>query len=83
MNRNAQIEKMLIDALQYFGKPTLITDVNRYIWNKYENDIRMSDEMLYKWQYQLRWAFTNLKKDGVCDFNKQGQNSLWLLTKKG
>jgi len=48
MNRNAQIENMLIDALQYFGKPTLIIDVNRYIWNKYENDIRMSDEMLYK-----------------------------------
>ena len=79
MNRNAQIEKMLIDALQYFGKPTLITDVNRYIWNKYENDIRMSDEMLYKWQYQLRWAATMLHQKGTITMDKKGTYGLWAI----
>ena len=79
MKNNTPMENMLIDALKHFKGPTLILDVSKYIWNKYEDDIRKSDEMLYKWQYKLRWAATMLHQKGTITMDKKGTYGLWAI----
>lgn len=40
-------------------------DVAKYVWHKYEDALRESGDMLYTWQYDLRWAAQSLRDTGV------------------
>ena len=44
-----------------------------------EDDIRKSDEMLYKRQYKLRWAATMLHQKGTITMDKKGTYGLWAI----
>ena len=54
----------LIETLQANGKSATIVDVCKYIWEKYENELRASGNLFYTWQYDVRWAATELRKTG-------------------
>lgn len=40
-------------------------DVARYIWENYKNELMRSGDMLYTWQYDVRWAAQDLRNSGV------------------
>ncbi|MHC3914565.1 hypothetical protein ACI0FN_00525 [Alcaligenes nematophilus] len=40
-------------------------DVAKYIWENYKNELMRSGDMLYTWQYDVRWAAQDLRNSGV------------------
>lgn len=40
-------------------------EVAKYIWDNYEVEIKLSGNLLYTWQYDARWAATEMRKEGV------------------
>ena len=70
-----EMKTILTEVLQRLGKPSYINDVSRYAIENYKDRLRP-----YEWQYDLRWAASHLKKDGILTITPVGTYSLWSLT---
>ena len=70
-----QMKTILTEILQKLGKPSYIRDVSRYAIENYKDVLRP-----YDWIYDLRWAASHLKKDGILTITRVGTYSLWSLT---
>ncbi|MCO7199982.1 MULTISPECIES: hypothetical protein [Pseudoalteromonas] len=55
----------IIECLQSRGGSGWPKDVARYVWESYEKELRLSGDLLYTWQYDLRWAAQRLRYSGV------------------
>ena len=68
----------IIEALEELGGEARQIDVAKVVWRRHENDLRESGDLFYRWQYDLRWAATSLRKDGRLQENARGKP--WVLT---
>ena len=50
-----------LKSLRGIGSPR---DVSKYIWEHYETELKRSGDLLYTWQYDVRWAAQKLRNDG-------------------
>ena len=63
----------LVEALMANEKKGTIVEVCKYIWRNYQGELKASGNLFYAWQYDVRWAATELfvkgdvfvKGDGV------------------
>jgi hypothetical protein len=69
----------LIEALAASGKKGTIIDVCKFIWNKYENELKASGNLFYTWQYDVRWAATELRKTGKMKPANISPQGVWEL----
>ena len=69
----------IIEALKYYGGKATIVEVCKYVWNNYENEIRNSGDMLYKWQYEIRWSANQLRISNVLKSSEITQKGYWEL----
>jgi len=51
-----------------------VVDVAREIWQRHEADLRLSGDLFYTWQYDIRWAAQVLRNEGVL-VKKEGKRS--------
>ncbi|MDQ0425574.1 hypothetical protein [Cellulomonas iranensis] len=63
----------LVEALRALGGSATVIDVSREVWRAHQRDIEASGDLVYTWQYDLRWAATNLRKEGRLAQNKRGE----------
>lgn len=54
----------VVEALTSMGGKGSAKDVSKYIWNHYEEELRKSGDLLYTWQYDVRWAAQKLRDSG-------------------
>lgn len=54
----------VLDALESLGGKAKPSDVAKYIWKNYESDLRCSGNLMYTWQYDVRWAAQSLRNIG-------------------
>lgn len=60
-----ELQKWIIEALEMkHGKASLL-EVCKIVWAKHENELRLSGDLFYTWQYEIRWAGTGLRKKGL------------------
>ena len=69
----------LVEALEASGKSATIVDVCKYIWDKYEDELRASGNLFYTWQYDVRWAATDLRKTGRMKPASISPQGVWEL----
>lgn len=55
----------IVAALKAQGGKARVVQVCKYIWDHYENDIRAAGDVLYTWQYDVRWAAQKLRDEGA------------------
>ena len=55
----------VVEALEQLGRRATILDIAKRIWELHEADIRAGGDLLFEWQYELRWAGDILRRDGV------------------
>ena len=70
----------VIEALRTLGGQGDIVDICRIVWEQHEEDIRKSGELLYKWQYEIRWVGTLLRKEGRLLQASQSPKGIWELS---
>ena len=71
----------LVEALESMGGSGSVLEVSRQVWRRHQRDIENAGDLLYTWQYDLRWAATALRKTGRLAENSRGEP--WTLTRTG
>lgn len=69
-----------VEALEELGGEARQIDVAKVVWRRHENDLREGGDIFYRWQYDIRWAATELRKDGRLALNER--NEPWRLMRR-
>jgi hypothetical protein len=70
---------LVAEALRATGGGASITSVSRFVWDHYESDLRLSGDLFYTWQYDLRWAAHRLRVNGTMCPAKASPTGIWEL----
>ena len=79
MATHEDLQQWVIDALTAQGGSASIVEVARHIWSKHETDLRGSGDLFYTWQYDMRWACTNLRQAGKVRPASVSRRGEWQL----
>jgi len=55
----------VLEAIKSLGGTATILEVSEKIWADHEKEIRSSGKLLFNWQYEMRWAATGLRRQGL------------------
>lgn len=67
MSKREDLKTWVIEALQRNGGEALLIDIAKDIWAHRSDDLKASGDLFYTWQYDMRWAGTALRKQGVIE----------------
>ena len=70
----------LADALHRLGGSASIVDVCRELWQAHEPELRLSGDLFYTWQYDVRWAAYELRQNGRMKPDSESPSGIWELT---
>ena len=70
----------IVEALNAQGGKGTIVDVAREIWQRHEAELRLSGDLFFTWQYDIRWAKKQLRDEGRLKIGQIGNKSPWILT---
>ncbi len=76
MASRSDLQEWVIHALRANGGAATIVDVARHIWENHESELRVSDDLFYTWQYDMRWACTKLRERKIvqaADISARGE----------
>jgi hypothetical protein len=69
----------LEEALESMGGQGPIIRICKYIWEHHEQELKQMGDLFYTWQYDIRWAATELRKRGVMKPAHQSPQGIWEL----
>jgi len=79
MAHRKDLRKWLTEALEANNGSASIVEICKYVWEKYENELRRSGDLFYTWQYDIRWAATQLRKEGIIRAADLSPKGIWEL----
>lgn len=79
MIRRYDLPELLYQALKSLGGKSNIVEVCKFIWNNYENDLKSSGDLFYTWQYDIRWAATELRKLNKMKDKNVSPKGIWEI----
>lgn len=79
MARRKDLRNWVIEALKAHNGSASLVQVCKYVWEKYENELRRSGDLFFTWQYDIRWAATYLRKEGIMPPTGLSQRGIWEL----
>ena len=74
-----ELRDWLIEALKANKGSASIVEVCKYVWDNYENQLRRSGDLFFTWQYDIRWAATQLRKEGIMRAVSSSPKGIWEL----
>jgi hypothetical protein len=74
-----QITGWVVEALNDLGGSASFLDISKHVWQHRESDIRDVEDLLYEWQYELRWAAYFLRREGTLRAAKDSPRGVWEL----
>jgi hypothetical protein len=69
----------IIEALRSKNGSARLVDVSRHVWEHHEADLRRSQDLFFTWQYDIRWAATNLRHAHVLKAANDSPLGVWEL----
>jgi hypothetical protein len=79
MASKLHLEGWVQEALRAHGGQASLIEVAKHIWANHESELKRSGDLLYTWQYDMRWAATNLRKKKVIKASEISPRGLWEL----
>ena len=79
MASKADLVDWVRDALRSAGGSGSLLYVAQHIWEHHEGDLRHSGNLFYTWQYDMRWAATELRRRGVMVAAEEDRRGKWTL----
>jgi hypothetical protein len=76
-----QMTDWVIEALDDLGGSASFLDISKRVWERREQDIRGVNDLLYEWQYELRWAAYFLRRNGVLRAADESPRGIWELVR--
>lgn len=79
MAMKERLEAWVVEALRSsLGSAKLVT-IAKHIWKHHEAELRSSGDLLYTWQYDMRWAANVLRRKGVLRAVSISPRGVWEL----
>ncbi len=82
MTTRDDLQEWVVEALQALGDEGRIVEICKYIWDHHESDLRASGDLLYTWQYDVRWAGQVLRNRKVLRAVDGNRSKPWKLVRK-
>ncbi len=79
MAHRKDLRNWINEALEANNGSASIVEVCTYVWKKYENELRRSGDLFYTWHYDIRWAATQLRKEGIMRAADLSPKGIWEL----
>ncbi len=70
---------ILYNAIKELGGRTNIIDVCKYVWEKHASELQTAGDLFYSWQYDIRWAATELRKAGRMKAADSSPRGIWEI----
>jgi len=67
------------EALKAAGGSSSLLFVAKHIWDHHQNDLRASGNLFFTWQYDMRWAATELRRRGIMVAAGDDRRGKWTL----
>ena len=81
MSTRADLPDWVVEALRAKRGRAALLDVCKLVWQQHESDLRMSGDLFYTWQYDIRWAATKLRHAGVMKQASESPAGVWELAR--
>ena len=75
MASREDLQEWILEALEHFGGEAKLIDICKFVWLKHSSELERSGDLLFTWQYDIRWAGTKLRHAGKLD--EADRNSVW------
>jgi len=75
----ATMTDWVLEALRLLGGRAAILDICKKVWELHEKDIRASGNLMYEWQYEIRWAGDILRREGMLRPASVSPRGIWEL----
>ena len=62
--RKEDLPDLLYNIIKKLGGSAIMMEVFREFWNEYDIELQKSGDLFYTWNYDIRWAATELRKQG-------------------
>lgn len=82
MLKRNDLDEYICEALHTLGGEGTIVEVTREIWLRHEQSLRMSGDLFYTWQYDIRWARKRLVDQKILTTQTKDRKSVWKLLKQ-
>lgn len=69
----------MLEAVRHCGGEASVIEVARHIWRNHQGELEASGDLLYTWQYDMRWAAQRLRNDGVLRTAEECPRGRWML----
>ncbi|OQS39964.1 hypothetical protein [Chromobacterium haemolyticum] len=79
MVQKEQLQWWVIEALKAHGGRAELLTVAKYIWEKHGEQLKASGDLFFTWQYDMRWAATELRKQGCIKAADSSPKGVWEL----
>lgn len=80
--KKQDLPRLIKEALFASGGSATLVEVARHIWDHYENALKESGDLLYTWQYDMRWAANILRHSGDLVPAESSPRGVWELATK-
>lgn len=67
-------------ALMHHGSKANLVEVARHIWTHRRHELESSGDLLYTWQYDMRWVANSLRRQGRMRPAEVSPRGVWELT---
>jgi len=79
MGRRDMLLDWVVEALRARGGSSSVVGVAKFIWDQHESDLRLSGDLFYTWQYDIRWAAKRLRDQGRMKPVEESKSLPWEL----
>lgn len=78
MERN-DLPSILYSSIKALGGQADIVGVCKYVWEHHHTELEHSGDLFYTWQYDIRWAATELRKRGQMKNANMSSRGIWEI----
>ncbi len=79
MAKKEDLQDWVASALKASGGKGTLVEVAKYIWIHHEANLKSSGDLLYTWQYDMRWAANALRRRGIMRAAEISPKGVWEL----
>ena len=76
----AVLQSWLVEALASLGGSATVVDICREIWHLHREDLEVSGDLAFTWQYDIRWAAKVLRDEGILVSAAEQIDREWRLS---
>jgi len=79
MVTKSDLADWVVAALVAHGGTASVVEVSEWIWRNHEEDLRLSGDLFYTWQYDVRWVAHELRRRKVLRDSDNSPRGIWIL----